>query len=72
MAVETHPSLQDLTRAAYDLAPSPDHVFWCGSCLEILERMREERDAFRRENPLREADRGFFARLLQPKRPSRA
>lgn len=66
-----HSTLHELTRAAYDLAPSPDHVFWCGDCLEILDRMREERAAFRRVHDLRPTGDGFFARLFRSRRASR-
>ena len=67
-----HPSLHDLTRAAYDLAPSPDHVFWCGDCLEVLDRMRGEREAFRRANALEPDGKGFLARIFSRRRPSGA
>ena len=70
--MELHPSLEELTRAAYDLGPSPDHVFWCGTCLEILERMRGEREALRRADSARDPGRGFLAGLFGPKRPLRA
>ena len=69
--MDTHPSLHELTRAAYDLAPSPDHVFWCGDCLGILERMREEREAFRRVHLPRKTGDGFFSRIFRPMRRSR-
>jgi hypothetical protein len=64
--MDSHATLHELTRAAYDLGPSPDHVFWCGDCLGVLERMREEREAFRRAHALPKADDGFFAKLLRP------
>jgi len=62
--MDSHATLHELTRAAYDLAPSPDHVFWCGDCLEILDRMREERAAFRRVHAPVPEGRGFLARLF--------
>ena len=68
--MDIHATVHELTRAAYDLAPSPDHVFWCGDCLGILERMREEREAFRRVHVLRKTGDGFFSRLLSPLRRS--
>jgi hypothetical protein len=68
--MDAHPTLPELTRAAYDQAPSPDHVFWCGDCLAILDQMREEREAFRRSRIPRKAGRGFFATLFRRMRRS--
>ena len=65
--MDLHPSLHELTRAAYDLAPSPDHVFWCGDCLGTLERMRGEREAFRRANAPERDGKGFLARFFNRK-----
>ena len=69
--MDTHATVHELTRAAYDLAPSPDHVFWCGDCLGILERMREERAAFRRVNAPVAEQRGILARLFRSESPQR-
>jgi len=43
-----HASLDELTRAVRGLAPAPDHVELCADCLETVDRLREERDLFRR------------------------
>ena len=65
--MELHPSLQALTRAAYGLESSSEHVEFCVECLETLRRLRGERDQLSRKPSLPGRQNGvtaFFARLL--------
>jgi len=46
--METHPTLEELTRAVHGFGPAPDHLEWCSACIETAERLREEREALLR------------------------